>query len=226
VRGKQACSAGRLCATSYENDSDRCATSPPCYVCQRPSSQRQARAAQSWEYRLCRASSPAQPGRCCGVNCYAIKHNGLLHEVLPVTALKLRLVATPLRCATRPAGSRNPRYVLRPLRPARVARRSLRVAPSHTPDIHWPACPCLRHRHRCSGQALRAVRGVGPAHPLGPGAYAPLARAGQGPSAPKGLPPARRCAVVALRGGGRHRACSSAVMHGSLRLAWPTPSLL
>jgi hypothetical protein len=147
---------------------------------------------------------------------------GCCMSVWPVVRAA-HLVSTPL---ARPAGACNPRYVLRPLRPARVARRSLRVAPSHTPDIHWPACPCLRHRHRCSGQALRAVRGVGPAHPLGPGAYAPLARAGQGPSAPKGLPPARRCAVVALRGGGRHRACSSAVMHGSLRLAWPTPSLL
>ncbi len=37
-----------------------------------------------WEYKARRALSPPVLGRRCGVNCFAIQHNGLLHAVPPV----------------------------------------------------------------------------------------------------------------------------------------------
>jgi len=142
------------------------------------------RYAQHSEYRPGRASSPAQPGRCCGVNCFAIKHNGLLHKVRPVTALKLRLVSTPLRFASRPSGSRNPRYVLRPYAPAACGRPSLRVAPATRLTSMISAVAASRNR-RCFSQALRAFSGVCPRPPCGPGASAPRPRR-CGPSTPQG----------------------------------------
>ena len=54
--------------------------------------------AQDGEYRPGRASSPARPGQGCGVSWLApTQHNGLFGKVRPVAALKLRLVAAPLR---------------------------------------------------------------------------------------------------------------------------------
>ena len=144
------------------------------------------RFAQRWEDRLDRASSPAQPGRCCGVNCCAIKHNGLLHKVWPVTALKLRLVSTPLRFASRPSGSRNPRYVLRPLRTCGVrpvARQA--VATSHTPDSHGQ---CARACGTGTGVSVRRFAQhdvLAPAHPVGLALAAPRPRR-CGPSTPQG----------------------------------------
>lgn len=82
------------------------------------------RYAQSSENSAKPASSRLCAGRCCGVNCFAIKHNGLLHKVRPVTALKLRLVATPLRFASRPCGFAQPPLCLAPL--------ALRASPALT----------------------------------------------------------------------------------------------
>ncbi len=76
-----------------------------------------------------------EPGRslagAAGLLACASKHNGLLHEVWPVVRCAL-LVSTPLRlspCAL--AGSRNPRYVLRPSVPARGT--SLQLVPRPIP---------------------------------------------------------------------------------------------
>ena len=115
--------------------------------------------------RPVRASSPARPGRDCGVNCCAIKHNGLLHKVRPVTALKLRLVATPLRCASRPCGFAQPPLCLAPLRPARVACCSLRVATNHTPDIHGVCGHGKPSPQAFWPGASRSITSARPAHP-------------------------------------------------------------
>jgi hypothetical protein len=152
------------------------------------------RFAQSSENSAKPASSRLCTGRCCGVNCFAIKHNGLLHKVRPVTALKLRLVSTPLRAL---AGSRNPRYVLRPLRPCGVrpvARQA--VATSHTPDSHGQcACACGTG----TGVSVRRFAQslvCAPAHPVGL-ALARPGRAGAARPPPKGVPstPAQGSAV-------------------------------
>lgn len=145
------------------------------------------RYAQHSEYRPGRASSPAQPGRCCGVNCFAIKHNGLLHKVRPVTALKLRLVSTPLRFASRPSGSRNPRYVLRPYAPAAQAKRSRGVAHGlrRTSMVSVPV-PVAPAQVFWSG-ASRSHYVCAPAHPVGL-ALARPGRAGAARPPPKGVP--------------------------------------
>jgi hypothetical protein len=91
------------------------------------------RAVKAWRVprrALMQASPGIEPGPAWqggGVSCCATQHNGLLHVAAPVAALKLRLVeplhATPvMSCAPGPA---------------RVARGSLRVAASHTPNSHW-----------------------------------------------------------------------------------------
>ena len=87
-----------------------------------------------------------EPGRTlavpAGLLACASKHNGLLHEVWPVVRCAL-LVSTPLRCASRPSGSRNPRYVLRPSAPARGT--SWRSCRAQYQSMCWP---WLRHRHK------------------------------------------------------------------------------
>ena len=96
------------------------------------------RYAQSSENSAKPASSRLCTGRCCGVNCFAIKHNGLLHKVRPVTALKLRLVSTPLRLRFAPFGFAQPPLCLAPL--------ALRVWPvaqlacSNKPHAGQPWC--------------------------------------------------------------------------------------
>ena len=88
--------------------------------------------------RPVRASSPAQPGRCCGVTLLRkINITGCLAKCAQSLRLQLRLVSTPLRPqALRPCGFTKPPLCLAPLalRVWHVAR--LAVAPSHTPDIH------------------------------------------------------------------------------------------
>ena len=72
--------------------------------------------AQRLRHRPRQALSLPRPGRRSGVNRCAIQHNRLLRKVPPV-ARKARLVSSPLRLLAqppRPAGSRNPCYVLRP----------------------------------------------------------------------------------------------------------------
>ena len=106
----------------------------------------------------------------------AIQHNGLLHVAGPQAAAKALLAAPPhatavMSCAPSPCA-------------CGMALTTCSAKPHAS--SHWPACPCLRHRHRSSSQALRAGLGVGPRPPRGPGALAPWARAGSGPSAPQG----------------------------------------
>ena len=103
-------------------------------------------------------------------------HNGLLHVARPVAALKLRLVATlhatpVMSCA---------HFALR-ARPALTrcsARRALAV-------IGQCGIGCAETAGS-SGQALRAVRGVGPAHPVGLALGSARAAPVGGPSAPQG----------------------------------------
>ena len=169
-----------MCVTSYENDSY-------CWQCR--GSQSQARAAQNIDAgQSGHRARPALAGTS-GLIADAIKHNGRSHVACPQAAAKALLVAplhaTPvMSCAHLPC-----------------ACGLLLTACSNKPHAEAAIGVCghgwCRH-HRGSSQALRAVCRVGPAHPQGPGAYAPLARAGSGPSAPKGLPPARRWGVVAL----------------------------
>lgn len=152
------------------------------------------RFAQSSEYRLGRASSPAQPGRCCGVNCVAIKHNGLLHKVWPVTALKLRLVSTPLRAL---AGSRNPRYVLRPYAPAARSQALTRCSARLAPDIHGQ---CARACGTGAGVSVRRFAHLWCLPP--PTLWAWRLRAQAAPvrpvHPPRVFPPPRRCAAWVL----------------------------
>ena len=172
----------------------------------------------------------------------AIQHNGLFGKVRPVAALKLRLVAAPLRA--------------QPFAPWRVYQTpvmscapspcacGMARAPSHTLSSHWPA----RYRLR------RNRRGFCPGAARGPWSWPPptlwgqaLARLwpapGGGPSAPQGgsLHP-RRWGVVALasavpvagvgHGSLAHRRASNPNnLHGAARRApavahQPHPSLL
>ena len=169
--------------------------------------------AQDGEYRPGRASSPARPGQGCGVSWLApTQHNGLFGKVRPVAALKLRLVAAPLRAQPfAPFGFTKPPLCLAPLRPARAAWRT--CAKPHA-GSHWPARYRLRRNRRgfCPGAGARSVE-LAPAHPVGPGACAPLARAGRWPVRPQGgsLHP-RRWGAVALAGA----VPVAGVGHGSL----------
>ena len=123
----------------------------------------------------------------------AIQHNGLLHVAGPQAAAKALLAAPPhatavMSCAPSPCA-------------CGMALATCSAKPHAS--SHWPACPCLRHRHRSSSQALRAVRGVGPRPPCGARRFAPLARAGRWPvRPPRGLPPppALGCGGVGKRG--------------------------
>ena len=125
----------------------------------------------------------------------AIQHNGLLHVAWPVAALALRLVAPPhatpvMSCAPTPCacGMAHLRQATR--------GQPLASAVSAAPK------PQRVLARRCA----RSVE-LAPAHPVGPGACAPLARAGRWPvRPPRGLPPppALGC-VVAL---GKRGACA------------------
>jgi hypothetical protein len=107
------------------------------------------------EYKARRAFSPPVLGSRCGVNCFAIQHNGLLHA-RPAVVRKLT-----------PAGhARNPRYVLRPSAPARPKLVRLRrkdhgqarCARSHgVAPARPPSAP--------QGGSLAAVRHRGAARP-------------------------------------------------------------
>ncbi len=141
----------------------------------------------------------------------AIQHNGLFGKVAAVTALKLRLVRLPLRAL---AGLPNPRYVLRPLRPARVAHCSLRVATSHPPGSHWCVWSRLVPSPQgfWSGALPRSRWCWPPPTPAGPGAVASRPRRWVARPPPKGAPstPALGCCV-----GGR-RSAGSAVRRSRL----------
>jgi hypothetical protein len=207
-----------MCATHYENNS---------YCCQRRGSQSQARAAQSWEKQASPGIEPGPAWQGGGVSCCATKHNGLFGKVGPV-ANRVGFVYPPLRPrALRPSGLPNPRYVLRPLRPARVAHGSATaVAKRHTPSSHWLAAVTAGAvTAECSGQArCRAACGVGPRPQQGLALSRP-GRAGLWPvRPPRGLPPPRRWGAVLLAGVVLVPAC---VGHGSLthRRA-PQPSVL
>ena len=172
----------------------------------------------------------------------AIQHNGLFGKVRPVAALKLRLVAAPLRAQPfAPFGFTKPQLCLAPLRPARAAWRT--CAKPHA-GSHWPARYRLRRNRRgfCPGAGARSVE-LAPAHPVGPGACAPLARAGRWPvRPPRGLPPppALGCGGVGGRcacAGRRSRLAGASPgkqpnsLHGAARRApavahQPHPSLL
>ena len=143
----------------------------------------------------------------------AIQHNGLFGKVAAVTALKLRLVRLPLRLhvpwCLAPFGFTKPPLCLAPQAPR--ARPALtRCSARRALAVIWPACPCLRHRPRgfWSG-AARSLWCWPPPTRCGPGALRLWPSAGSGPSAPKGLPPARRCGGVACVG-------VVPVRHGSL----------
>lgn len=87
-----------------------------------------------------------EPGRtlagATGLLACASKHNGLLHKATPFTR-GARSAGWPLRCASRPSGSRNPRYVLRPSAPARG------ISPAHAaPNTKSMCWPWLRHRRK------------------------------------------------------------------------------
>ena len=102
-----------------------------------------------------RALSPPVLGSRCGVNCFAIQHNGLLHA-RPAVVRKLT-----------PAGhARNPRYVLRPLRACAGHRLGVpSPCPANT-DVRAHPEYRLRKDHvqaRCARS-----HGVGPRPPSAP----------------------------------------------------------
>ena len=95
-----------------------------------------------------------EPGRslavAAGLLACASKHNGLLHVSVASRSLRSLGVHT----AARPAGARNPRYVLRPFAPAHGI--SLRSCRAQYRSSCWP---WLRHRRKDQSQAL--ARSVG-----------------------------------------------------------------
>jgi hypothetical protein len=132
-------------------------TWPLRHVCQRPSSQSQARAAQSIDAgQSGHRARPSLAGSAGLVGQRPTKHNGRSHVACPQAAAKALLVA-PLHAT--PVMSCAPC-------PARVACCSLRVATSHTPDIHW----CVWSRPGPSPQgfwsgAARSITSGRPTHP-------------------------------------------------------------
>ena len=117
-----------------------------------------------------------------GLMAGAIKHNGLLHKVRPVTALKLRLVRHRLRAL---AGCARPPLCLAPLRTCGASPALTRCSARLAPDSHG----------QC-GSGFAATAGVSvrrfaqslrecPRPPCGPGASAPRPRR-CGPSTPRG----------------------------------------
>ena len=164
----------------------------------------------------------------------AIQHNGLFGKVRPVAALKLRLVAAPLRARPfAPFGFTKPPLCLAPLRPARAAWRTCAMPHAEQPlaSVPVPAAPAQGVPVR---RCARSVE-LAPAHPVGPGALRLWPAPGGGPSAPQGgsLHP-RRWSAVALasavpvpgvgHGSLAHRRVTNPnSLHGAARRA-PTPA--
>ena len=121
--------------------------------------------------------------------CGTIKHNGLLHKVRPVTALKLRLVSTPLRLRFAPFGFAQPPLCLAPLRPC--ACGLLLTACSSKPHASTSMASVVTAgavTTECFSQARAAqcVVWLSPPTRCGLGALRLGPSAGCGPSAPRG----------------------------------------
>ncbi len=147
------------------------------------------------------------------------QHNGLFGKVAAVAALKLRLVLPPLRALRvyqTPVMSCAPsRLRARPARTRCSARRALRLHGQCGIGCAETASVPVRRFARSSVLA--------PAHPVGPGACAPWARAGLWPvRPPRGLPatPALGVCVGPCRHKHQHpNNQNRTAMHGAARRA-------